>query len=208
MKNAEKEIPRPSIKQVEKYLRDWDKADDMQNYYLQEKALDKLFKDFCPENKDLSEILLKVATLNDFYSTNIYSVNSVAKHILSLNIDKRLNKADMTLVSDLQKVTVKEGVVKNFYSFATKYCSHHSPLEYPIYDIYVEKVLCYFRDHHEFFTFKKKDLKNYEMFKKVIVEFRKYYRLEKFDLKEIDKYLWQLGKKYFPKDYSKKSKNE
>lgn len=29
----------------------------------------------------------------------------------------------------------------NFYSFASKYCSHHNPLDYPIYDIYVDEVL-------------------------------------------------------------------
>ena len=77
----------------------------------------------CPENTDMSDILLKVAALNDFYSTNIFSVYPVAKHILSLGIDERLKVGDVTLVSDIQKVNIN-GVGKNFYSFATKYCSH------------------------------------------------------------------------------------
>ena len=75
-----------------------------------------------------ADILLKVAALNDFYSTNIFSVYPVAKHILSLNIDDRLMTGDVALVSDIQKVTIN-GVEKNFYSFATKYCSHHRPLD-------------------------------------------------------------------------------
>ena len=54
----------------------------------------------------MSDILLKVAALNDFYSTNIFSDYPVAKHILSLNIDARLKSGDITLVSDLQKVTI------------------------------------------------------------------------------------------------------
>lgn len=44
----------------------------------------------------------------------------------------------MKLVPDMQKVEIN-GVVKNFYSFATKYCSHHNPLDYTIYDSYVDK---------------------------------------------------------------------
>lgn len=39
--------------------------------------------------------------------------------------------------------------------------------------------------------------------KKVLIEFRRYYGLEQFNLKEIDKYLWLLGKEKFPKNYGK-----
>ena len=123
-KREKPNVPHPSSEQVEHYLRAWD---ELENYHLQEDALDKLFFTLCPENSDMSDILLKVAALNDFYSTNIFSVYPVAKHILSLNIDDRLMTGDVALVSDIQKVTIN-GVEKNFYSFATKYCSHHRPL--------------------------------------------------------------------------------
>lgn len=62
----------------------------MADYASQEAALDKLFFTFAPENTNIEDILLKVSTLNDFYSTNIFSVFPVAEHILSLNIDERL----------------------------------------------------------------------------------------------------------------------
>lgn len=55
------------------------------------------------------------------------------------------------------------------------------------------------------FDFKNDDLKDYAKFKKILVDFRRYYNLESFDLKKIDKYLWQAGKEYFPKKYGKKS---
>lgn len=109
-------VPNPSSEQVEHYLRAWD---ELENYHLQEDALDKLFFTLCPENIDMLDILLKVVALNDFYSTNIFSVYPVAKHILSLDIDARLESGDVTLVSDLQKVTIN-GVEKNFYSFSTR----------------------------------------------------------------------------------------
>ena len=190
-------VPTPSIDEVELYLKQWDR---LENYHLQEDALDKLFLELCPENKEMSDVLLKVATLNDFYSTNIFSVYPVAKHILALHIDERLKKGDVTLVRDIQKVTIND-VEKNFYSFATKYCSHHNPLEFPIYDSYVEKVLKYFRDRDGFSKFKNDELKNYPCFKEVLVDFRKFYGLNQYNLKLIDRYIWQLGKKYFPKQY-------
>lgn len=199
-KNSNPQVPAPSLEQVEHYLCAWD---ELENYRLQEDALNRLFFSLCPANTDLSDILLKVAVLNDFYSTNIFSVYPVAKHILSLDIDARLKAGDVTLVSDIQKVTINN-VEKNFYSFATKYCSHHNPLDYPIYDSYVEKVLCFFRDRDGFAAFKTDELKNYVKFKGVLIDFRAFYGLDKYNLKEIDKYIWQLGKEYFPKSYGKK----
>ena len=200
MKSLKIDIPTPSNEQVEYYLKAWNK---LENYRLQEEALDKLFFNLCNKNVELSDILLKVVALNDFYSTNIFSVYPVAKHILSLDIDSRLDSGDVSLVSDLQKVIIN-GTVKNFYSFSTKYCSHHKPLEFPIYDSYVEKVLCYFRDKDNFSTFQTIELKDYKRFKETLLEFKTFYGLAKYDLKMIDRYMWQLGKEYFPKNYRRK----
>ena len=190
-------ISKPSASEVEKYLKTWK---NLKNYQLQEDALDKLFFELLPSNEEISDILLKVATLNDFYSTNIFSVYPVAEHILSLKIDERLKQGDVTLVNEIQNVTIN-GVTRKFYSFSTKYCFHHNPNEYPIYDSYVEKVLKYFRKTDKFFNFKNADLKDYQKFKNIIIAFREYYGLDEFNLKEIDQYLWQLGKEYFPNKY-------
>jgi len=191
------EIPTPSEKEVIKYLKKWD---SLENYVLQESALDKLFFKTYPNNNDINDILIKASSLNDFYSTNIFSIFSVAKHIMSLNIDDRLKKNDATLVNDIARVKIN-GKEKNFYSFATKYCSHHKPVEYPIYDSYVEKILMFFNKKDSFAKFKKEDLKNYEKFKEVLIEFKKFYRIDKYNLKDIDRYIWQLGKEYFPNKY-------
>lgn len=194
------EVPRPSAEQVEYYLEQWDK---MENYRLQEAALNKLFFELVPKNTEVTDILLKVSTLNDFYSTNIYSTYPVAKHIKSLEIDERLNNGDVSLVNDIQLVEIKDKEM-HFYSFATKYCSHHNPKAYPIYDSYVDEVLRFFRSHDHFSMFYNNDLKNYARFKEILNDFREFYGLNQFDLKQIDQYLWQLGKEYFKKDYGKK----
>ena len=69
---------------------------------------------------------------------------------------------------------------------------------------YVEKVLCYFRNRDGFASFKTSELKDYEKFKGILIEFRSFYGLDQYNLKEIDKYMWQLGREYFPKNYRKK----
>jgi len=192
------EIPRPSKEQVQKYQ---DKWDSLENYYLQESSLKKLFTKTYPKNRSMDDILVKVCTLNDFYSTNIFSPFKVAKHILELDIDKRLKSGDLTLVNDIANIQVNDQKRIVFYSFATKYCSHHRPLIYPIYDSFVEKVLMSFKRKDRFYDFSRLDLKTYTKYREILNQFRIYYGLKDFNLKEIDKYLWQLGKEYFPKKY-------
>lgn len=192
-------VPLPSIDQVEYYLEKWD---GLENYHLQEDALNKLFFELCPNNKDIVDILLKASTLNDFYSTNIFSIYPVAKHIYSLDIDERIKSGDVNLVRDIQYITIGDNI-KNFYSFASKYCSHHNPIDFPIYDSYVDKMLRFFRERDKFCEFHDSDLKNYVEFKNILTDFRDFYGLGEYSLKQIDQYVWQLGKEYFPKKYKK-----
>ncbi len=51
---------------------------------------------------------------------------------------------DVSLVNEIAKVEIS-GKQFNFYSFATKYCSHHKPKDYPIYDNYVDRLLMAFK---------------------------------------------------------------
>ena len=203
-KKTEVNVPEPSIEQVEFYLAKWD---TLENYRLQENALNKLFFELCPNNTDIIDVLLKASALNDFYSTNIFSIYPVAKHICTLDIDARLKAGDVTLVGDIQYVNIGD-TEKNFYSFATKYCSHHNPLDYPIYDSYVDEVLRYFRNRDGFSDFPDGDLKEYIKFKGILINFRAFYGLDKYNLKQIDQYVWLLGKDYFPKTYGKKMRGD
>lgn len=195
------ELISPNEKEVEKYLERWEA---LENYVAQESSLRKLFTITYPNNTEMDEVLIKVCSLNDFYSTNIYSPFSVAKNIIKLNIDLRLKLNDVLLVNDIAKVNVNGKREFNFYSFATKYCSHHKPEEFPIFDSYVERLLMLLKKQDGFYDFRKSDLKEYKKYKEILIKFRTYYKLDKFNLKEIDKYLWQLGKNVFPrKEYQK-----
>ena len=189
----------PTIENIRWWIQAWEETD---GYPEQESALDKLFIQLCPNNTDLDDILIKVCTLNDFYSTNIYKVFDVAKVIKELDIDSRLksDRADYRLVDEIvDGVKVKTG--RSVYSFASKYCSHHRPELYPIYDSYVDLLLRYYRDNPKSadFAFDDSDLKTYSAFCEVEEKFKKYFNLCDFNAKELDKFLWQVGKKHFPK---------
>lgn len=100
------------------------KWEQLEAYPEQEYALDKLLKELCPKNETIEDILIKSLALNKFYSTRIYSIFPVAKHILELNIDSRLLEGEVSLVDELKTVKI-QGESHKFYSFASKYCSHH-----------------------------------------------------------------------------------
>ena len=192
------DIPSPNKDIIEKYLIKWD---NLEEYYIwQESSLDKLFHDDYKTDTDLNEILIKCSCLNDFYSTNIFLIYPVAKNIYDLKIDQRLKDGDASLVNDIANVEIS-GKPKYFYSFASKYCSHHNAVNFPIYDYFVEKMLMYFKKRDRFAKFVKDDLKDYIKFRNVLLEFKKFYDIDEFNLRDIDKYLWIAGKEYFPKKY-------
>lgn len=181
-------------KLVEQYLDEWTTLD---KYVMQERCVNLLFQELCPSNSQLVEVLLKVSALNDFYSTNIYDTHSVARHIHSLQADDSLAKNELELVNRMASVNFN-GKVRRVYSFASKYCSHHAPDTYPIYDSYVDKMLWHFRKQDHFSTFKRSDMKDFPSFVGIIDQFRNYYSLGRFSRKQIDIFLWLAGKKHFP----------
>ena len=191
-----KDLPQgyvPSVKDAEWFLEYWK---NLPSYSNQEKALDKLFMGICMRNDNIEDILIKCSSLNDFYSTNIFDIHTVAQHILSLKIDERLVSGDLSLVDEISHVEVN-GKVHTFYSFATKYCSHHNPERYAIYDSNVEKVLVSMNSRDQFMDFKQEELKVYETYMNAIDAFRKRYGLTQYNIKQLDQYLWQLGKWYY-----------
>ena len=185
-------VASPTVEEVKKQLQLWEKAEKYEKYRKQEKSVQILFQEKFPDNTKIEEVLIKVAVLNDFYSTNIFDTYSVARHIVGLNIDGSLANADVNIVEKIAQTPNKR-----FYSFASKYCSHHLPDEFPIYDNLVSKMLIRFKLQDKFSTFKSKDLKDYSAFKTTMNDFKQHYKLEEFSLKEIDRYLWVLAREIF-----------
>lgn len=193
--SALKNPMQPTVQLTQEYLRKWE---TLEKYKFQEASLALLFHQFCLRSDDIVHVLLKVSALNDFYSTNVYDTHTVAKHIVAIQATDRIASGDATVVNQMARVSVgrKE---RNFYSFASKYCNHHNPEAYPIYDSYVEKMLLYFLKRDGFAKFTKTELKQYSRFVEVIRAFRQHYGLDQFSLREIDIYLWLAGKDAFGK---------
>ena len=75
-------------------------------------------------------------------------------------------------------------------------------------DSYVEKVLKYFRNMDHFSLFSDGELKSYEIFNRVLHDFQRYYHLEAYTLKQLDRYLWLFGKEVFPNRPSVREPNK
>jgi hypothetical protein len=92
-------------------------------------------------------------------------------------------------------------------------CNHESDmglsLEYALSSKFnADKVLNYYRKTNGFAEFKSDALTDYPTFYGVIEKFRDKFGLDEFNLKQIDQYIWQLGKEYFPKNHGNKTKGK
>lgn len=189
-------IPRPSAKEVWKYQELWN---TFENYHAHEGALRMLF-DIFPRNQDTETVLLKIWALNNAYGTHIYDAYAMSKHIVSLNIVLQFAHDNIEIVERVANLPGK----RRLLSFASKYASFHNPDVFPIYDYYVLKVLKHFRRTTKFADFKNKDLNDYVTFVQILHAFRKFFKIDEFSLKQTDRYIWLLGKKFFPRKYGKK----
>lgn len=175
------------------YFTKWDSLPD---YVSQERALNGIFQGNGGLGFSESGLMVKCATLNDFYSTHIFKVYYVVQHYLGVpNLATRLATGDTTLADDLRRVpTPHNAKPTDFYSFATKFCSHHNPAAFPIFDKLAVNALYEFKKRDAFCNFTKSSLSDYKNYIRVIDTFRNYYDLTSYSYKDVDKYLWQIGK--------------
>jgi hypothetical protein len=187
-------IPCPTKSEMKKYLAVWDKVE---NFYKPKKAMTKLFNHY-RTNMDIDDILIKIYTLNAAYSASIFWPIDVAKNILDMKIDNDLRAGDLAVVDKIRTghgVRNRQGAEINFYSFATKYCSFHNPDKYPLFDSNVKRALIYFKEHcTEQFTFNNTDLGVYKAFVDIIRKFQETFYLQDSALRDIDKYLYLIGR--------------
>ena len=204
-----KKLELPTKAGVATWLKTWD--EDEKNSHVVS-SMQVLFEKI-PLNNDFDEIYAKIAALNDLYSTNIRKLYDVAKHIYSIkNLDERLRAGDLDVVNEIARVPVVDKYgdekVYNYYSFATKFCMFSNPEVYSIYDSYVEKVLVELNKLDHFFEPRELNFRDYRDFDTILNLFRKKYAdaLDGISRLDMDRYLWLLGKRTFPKTYYNKKK--
>lgn len=181
-------LPEPTIKYVRRRL---ESVKDDPDYYGAEGALELVFRQW-PENASYDHVIIKTIMLNRAYSTRIYDVWTVARHIRALDIDERLRRGDETLIHEIASVTFKDKQ-RNFYSFATKYCSWHEPEKYQIYDSYVDWLVWNYQKQFRFGSFRRYELLEYPRFVQIVHHLKDRFGLATLSNKELDKFLWIEG---------------
>ncbi len=187
-------LPTPTVELVLNECRNFDNAPWSQ---LGDKALKEVLEHF-PRNIDASHVLVKVLVLNKLYSTRVLDndVESLARHITGLGIDKLLEQGALDAVEHIYTCPSLE---KKYYSFATKFCSWHNPNAYPIYDSYVVKCLWSYMKQETsakpepFKAFSLQSLWTYDRFVATVTAFRDRYALNCLTFRQIDKFLWFTG---------------
>ncbi len=128
-------LPTPTVELVLNECRNFDNAPWSQ---LGDKALKEVLEHF-PRNIDASHVLVKVLVLNKLYSTRVLDndVESLARHITGLGIDKLLEQGALDAVEHIYTCPSLE---KKYYSFATKFCSWHNPNAYRTSGILIAEI--------------------------------------------------------------------
>lgn len=156
-------------------------------------ALSKVFKAF-PKNKEFSEVLIKVVLLDRLYHVNIFKPYAVARHIVHLSVDKALSEGTIDIVGKIARVKIGSQS-KYFYSFATKYCNWHSPNKFFIYDSFVDYILREYKRKFHFMEFSPEDLREYERYHRILLNFMDFFHLDSISKKTLDEFLWLEGKR-------------
>jgi len=181
--------------------------DDDEDNKIIEAALTDLFARY-PNNTSEAEVLLKVLTLNDLYSTRIPmrapdhpNVFDVARCIPTLDMDQALKECSLQIVNTVSTTQFHGKKEINRFSFATKYASWHRQDIYPIWDRNVQNYLTCLRKLHrtewdkfvEGFMLSSDDW-GYPEFHALMVRFRAHFGLVDISFKDLDKFLWWYGR--------------
>lgn len=186
-----------SMKDMKKYITVW--QNEMSGYVENESVLEELFvkNSATKTNTDLHTVMVKCAVLDNFYSTYITGPNfsTLAKGIISIkDIDKRIAEGDHSLVEEIANVGHSFSSPKTLYSFATKFCSHHNPKAFPIFDSIVAGLLSkVLKDDSSLAQCSRKDMRIYDRYVSSIDSVIEKY-LQGATYKQFDRYFWTYGK--------------
>ena len=152
------------------------------------------------EQKIINAFRLSDSVDRRIYSINAYYHSRVPREKMTKVIENITNLDSMIAAGKAEAVErIADCDSKNYFSFATKYCSFAEPELYPIFDSLCTKALGTFYEEKHFydgvinFEYIRKE-RRYENYREIVKSFRAKYSLEMFSYKEIDQFLWLMGK--------------
>ena len=150
---------------------------------------------FCknPLNEDVSEIIVKISTMEHNQIDDLLCSRRVmAEHIAALHIDAVLQQGLPEVVNSMARLETRHQSYF-LYSFASQYCNWHNRSAYPIYDPTIHRLLTFYWQECNHSILLNDDFYDYSRFQGRVTEFRKQVGMEKYDFKELDKFVWIYG---------------
>ena len=155
----------------------------IEGYFTGEKKMFDFIKSMIG-NQSIDTVISKVAAIGNPSLWQNGGQTAMAAHIHSLNIDDRLMKGDLSVVTDICKFEMINNPCE-LYHFASKYCCYHFPNLFPIYCSSSHRLVNAFnsgqckdiKDHYEWYVEKMKSIKE---------EFS----LTPLNYLELNKFLW------------------
>jgi len=164
-------------------------------------SLTKLFNSLNDETNEF-EVSIKVAALNQIYSTAIQYIAPVVSQICkninnnheTLSIGQYVETVDkIATVTWVSPTSAKQHIRCNL-SFASKYIHFLSGRQLPIYDSYIWIVMIGYFNQRSKTKLSFAPPKSYREFYSIFLGFKRDFSLTKFTNYDLDKYLWQYGK--------------
>jgi hypothetical protein len=161
---------------------------DQEMYFVNDERNLEFFKTY-PANNKLEDIQQKLSTMNDSDFNRLGAQEPMANHILKLNIDPRLAKNDLSVVSDIARITLN-GKKENLLHFASVYCNLHKPDVFPIYsDQFQDFYKRYIKEFN--LDINPNELNQYEVFTKAQADIISRYGLRaKMNYLQMRKFAW------------------
>ena len=164
-------------------------------------SLTKLFNSLNDETNKY-EVSIKVAALNQIYSTAIQYITPVVSKICE-EIDNNHKTLSIVQYSELvdkiatvtwvSPTTAKKHTRCNM-SFSSKYIHFLGGRQLPIYDSYIWIVMIGYLNQKNKIKLSFTPPNNYLVFYSIFLDFKKEYCLTSRSNYDLDKYLWQYGK--------------
>jgi hypothetical protein len=165
------------------------------------KSLSKLFQNLNDE-ENRYEVMIKVAALNQIYSTAIQYITPVVEKIkkkigpehLKMSIQEYVDLVDKIATISWESPTTGKSHTRTNLSFSSKYVHFLSKRKIPIYDSYIWILLVGYARQTRTGNISFAAPASYKEFFTVFNSFRSDQNLDAMNYYDLDKCLWQYGK--------------
>lgn len=164
-------------------------------------SLSKLFECMNDESNKF-EVGIKVAALNQLYSTAIQYITPIVEKIVCEMPEKYRSLTEKEYSMLVDKIATVDWVSQTTgkthsrcnLSFSSKYVHFISGRKIPIYDSYIWIVMIGYLKQNGQDTYSFSTPPSYKYFYDVFIKFKELFNLNNYSNYDIDKFLWQYGK--------------